>query len=184
MNRIAVLALVATLATSALSSALAHAEEQMLLKPPKGYKLVASSNTDTATTAVMVPDGQSVANWTEKLTTQVLHKQADQSPADFRARAEKAAAAQCPGASFEKLKDGTENLYPMVAWTEKCPSAKDSGKLELTWSKAVQGRENFYLLQKAHRFEPNAKQLKALTSLFDAAKVCDTRVPGQRCKQK
>ncbi|MGO3934784.1 hypothetical protein [Rhodopseudomonas pseudopalustris] len=180
MKRVLVVALVATLSQSAL----ARAEEQLLLKPPKGYKIVAESKTDTTKAAVMVPDGQSVANWTEKLTTQVLLNRAEQSPADYRARSEKAALAECPGARFEKLKDGTENLYPMVAWIEKCPQAKESGKPEITWSKAVQGRENFYVMQKAHRFEPNAKQLKVLTSLFDATRVCDTRVPGQRCKLK
>lgn len=180
MHRIFVLAFVATLALPALG----HAEEKLLLKPPKGYKVAAESNTEKASTAVMLPDGQSIANWTEKLSTQVVFKQTDQSPADFRTRSEKAALAECPGATFEKLKDGTENLYPMMAWVTKCPGAKDSGKPEWTWSKAVQGRENFYLVQKAHRFEPNAKQLKALAGLFDAARVCDTRVPGQRCKQK
>ncbi|ABD07050.1 conserved hypothetical protein [Rhodopseudomonas palustris HaA2] len=177
---------VAVLTFAAVLAPLASAEalEQMLLKPPKGFKVVAESKTDTTSTAVMVPDGQSVANWTEKLTTQVLFKQAEQSPSAYRTRSEKAAAAECPGATFETIKDGTENLYPMVAWTETCPKAKDGGKPEITWSKAVRGRENFYLLQKAHRFEPDAKQRKALVRLFDASRVCDTRVPGHRCKQK
>ncbi|WP_322517475.1 hypothetical protein SR870_08070 [Rhodopseudomonas palustris] len=177
---IAVLAFAAVLAPLVPAQAL----EQMLLKPPKGFKVVAESKTDTTSTAVMVPDGQSAANWTEKLTTQILFKQAEQSPADYRAHSEKAAAAECPGATFETIKDGTENLYPMVTWTETCPKAKDGGKSEVIWSKAVRGRENFYLLQKAHRFEPNAKQRKALARLFDASRVCDTRVPGHRCKQK
>jgi hypothetical protein len=180
MKRIALLALVAAL----MPAALVHAEEQMLLKPPKGFKVVAESTTAETRTAVMVPQGQSVASWTEKLSTQVLLNQADEAPEAFRARAEKAALAECPDARFEKLKAGTENLYPMVAWIETCPKAKDGGGLEQIWTKAVQGRENFYVLQKAHRFVPDAKQLKALTSLFDATRVCDTRVPGQRCQPK
>ncbi|MCG6206050.1 hypothetical protein LPW26_15475 [Rhodopseudomonas sp. HC1] len=162
----------------------AHAEEQMLLTPPKGFKVVAESSTEKTKTAVMVPQGQSAANWTERLSTQLLFKQVDEAPEVFRARAEKAALAECPGATFEKLKGGTENLYPMAAWIETCAKPKDGGGMLQTWTKAVQGRENFYVLQKSHRFAPDAKQLKALTKLFDAARVCDTRVPGQRCKQK
>jgi hypothetical protein len=167
-----------------LATMFAHAEEQMLLTPPKGFKVVAETGSDKAKTTVLVPQGQSVANWTEKLSTQVLFKQADESPEAFRARAEKAALAECPGASFEKLKGGTENLYPVAAWIETCPKPKDGAGPLQTWTKAVQGRENFYVLQKAHRFTPDAKQLKALTRLFDASRVCDTRVPGQRCQQK
>lgn len=142
MIRIAVLALAAAL----MPAGLAHAEEQMLLTPPKGYKVVAESTTAKTRTAVMVPQGQSVANWTEKLSTQVLLDQADEGPEAFRARTEKAALAECPGATFEKLKGGTENLYPMAAWIETCPKPKDgSGPLQI-WTKAVQGRENFYVL--------------------------------------
>ncbi|WP_420132341.1 hypothetical protein [Rhodopseudomonas sp.] len=174
----------AVLAATVALALPAHAEEQMLLKPPKGFKVVAESGTEQTKTTVMVPQGQSVASWTEKLSTQVLLKQADEAPEAFRARSEKAALAECPGATFEKLKGGTENLYPMAAWIETCAKPKDGGGLLQTWTKAVQGRENFYVLQKAQRFVPDAKQLKALTSLFDAARVCDTRVPGQRCQQK
>lgn len=162
----------------------AHAEERMLLTPPKGFKVVAESSTDKTKTTVLMPQGQSVANWTEKLSTQVLFKQTDEAPEAFRARAEKVALAECPGASFEKLKGGTENLYPVVAWIETCSKPKDGGGVLQTWTKAVQGRENFYVLQKSQRFTPDAKQLKALAKLFDASRVCDTRVPGQRCQQK
>ncbi len=167
-----------------LATGLAYAEERMLLTPPKGFRVVAESSTDKERTTVLVPQGQSVAAWTEKLSTQVLFKQTVEAPEAFRARAEKAALAECPGATFEKLKGGTENLYPIAAWIETCPKPKDGGGPLLSWTKAVQGRENFYVLQKAHRFTPDAKQVKALTKLFDASRVCDTRVPGQRCQQK
>lgn len=174
----------ALLAALLIPAAPAHAEEQWLLKPPKGFKVVAESKTDREHTSVLVPDGQSAANWTERLTIQTLFKQADLTPAAYRARSEKAAAAECPGASFEKLKDGTENLFPVAAWIEKCPGAKDGGTPEITWLKAVQGRDHFHLVRRSLRLEPAAKQIKALTSFFDATRVCDTRVPGQRCKPK
>ncbi|WP_022723910.1 hypothetical protein [Rhodopseudomonas sp. B29] len=169
---------------AALLPALAHAEEQMLLKPPKGFKVVAEAKTDKEATTAMVPDGQSIANWTDRLTTQTLFKQADLTPAAYRERVEKAAAAECPGASFEKIKDGTENLYPMASWIEKCPKAKDGGKPEVTWWKAVQGRDSFHVVRRTLRLEPDAKLVKTLTSFFDATRLCDTRVPGQRCKLK
>ena len=70
----------------------------------------------------------------------------------------------------------------MVMWSEICPEAKD--KPVLTWWKAVQGRENFYALRLTADSEPNAKQRKLWTRFFEVSRVCDSRVPGQRCTAK
>jgi hypothetical protein len=35
------------------------------------------------------------------------------------------------------------------------PKNRESGKPEITWFKAVQGNNSFYLVQKAFRFEPS-----------------------------
>ena len=40
------------------------------------------------------------------------------------------------------------------------------------------------VMQRTLRAEPDARQLKALTAFFEATRICDTRVPGQRCKPK
>jgi hypothetical protein len=180
MPRFSLSVLIAVFAAS--TPVLAADHEQMPLKPPKDYKVTAETKTDKDNTVVLLPAKQSAADWTERLTVQTLYRQTEQSPAAYRDGAEKAAAAECPGATFEKLKDGTENLYPMAMWIEKCPRAKDSGKPETTWWKAVQGRENFFLLRRTVRFEPDAKLVKAWTKFFEAARVCDIRVPGQKCK--
>ncbi|KIZ35334.1 hypothetical protein OO17_25850 [Rhodopseudomonas palustris] len=167
-----------------LVAAPAHAaeHEKLLLRPPQGFQLVSESKTDNEKNTLLLPRGESVDHWTERLTAQIFYKMNDVAPSAFRNRQEKAAADTCPGARFKTIKTGTENLYPIAIWSQTCPHAKPSGRQETNWLKAVRGRDNFYLVQFAYGFEPNAKQIRTARKLLDATKVCDTRVPGQRCK--
>jgi hypothetical protein len=170
------------LAFAVATPALALDDENLLVAVPKGFKVGLTKKSDQQMITEMVPEKESVENWTEIVTVRIFYNQRDVPPAQYRARLEKSGAEACPGASFAKIKDGTENLYPMVAWTQRCPLNKQSGKPEFTWFKAVQGRDNFYEVKKAFKAEPTPKQLKAMTAFLDGAKVCDNRVPGQRCK--
>jgi hypothetical protein len=170
------------LAFAVAAPALALDNENIVVAVPKGFKIGFTKKSDQQMTTEMVPEKESLENWTERVTVQIFYDLRDTPPAQHRARLEKQGAEACPGASFAKVKDGTENLYPMVSWSQRCPLNKQTGKPEFTWFKAVQGRDNFYEVKKAFKAEPTAKQLKAMTAFFDGAKVCDSRVPGQRCK--
>ena len=170
------------LAIAVATPALALDNENLLVSVPKGFKVGFTKKSDQQMITEMVPAAESVENWTEIVTVQIFYNLRDTPPAQYRARLEKLGAEACPGASFAKVKDGTENLYPMVTWSQRCPLNKQSGKPEFTWFKAVQGRDSFYVVQKAFKAEPTPKQLKAMTAFLDGAKVCDSRVPGQRCK--
>jgi hypothetical protein len=48
--------------------------------------------------------------------------------------------------------------------------------------KAIQGRDSFYLVQKAYKFEPSAEQKKQWDDYLDSVSVCDTRRPERPCK--
>ncbi|NEW96881.1 hypothetical protein [Rhodopseudomonas sp. BR0G17] len=182
MLRIAVLCLIATVA--AAGAARAADTEKLLLQSPKGFKVAAEASNAKESTTVLVPGTENIASASTRITAQTLFKQTDQSPEAFREASQKRAAAECPGARFEQLRHGNENLYPMVMWSESCPQAKEAGKPALTWWKAVQGRENFYALQMTAAAEPDAKQRKLWTRFFEVTRVCDSRVPGQRCTTK
>ena len=182
MLRVAVLCLIASLVTA--GSSRAADTEKLLLQSPKGFKVVAEASNDNERTTVLVPGSENIASATTRITAQTLFRQTEQSPEAYRAARQKEATADCPGARFEELRHGNENLYPMVMWSESCPSAKDDGKPSLSWWKAVQGRENFYVLRLAAEAEPAPKQRKLWTRFFEVSRVCDSRVPGQRCTSK
>uniref|UniRef100_Q07KS1 Uncharacterized protein n=1 Tax=Rhodopseudomonas palustris (strain BisA53) TaxID=316055 RepID=Q07KS1_RHOP5 len=170
------------LALAVATPALALDNENLLVTVPKGFKVGFTKKSDQQMITEMVPENESVENWTEIVTVQIFYNLRDVPPAQYRARLEKAGAEACPGASFAKIKDGTEQLYPMVSWSQRCPLNKQSGKPEFTWFKVVQGRDSFYVVQKAFKAEPTERQLKAMAKFFDSSRVCDSRVPGQRCK--
>jgi len=56
-----------------------------------------------------------------------------------------------------------------------------TGKPELTWFKALQGNDNFYLVQKAFKFEPSGEQVTDWVNFLNTVKVCDTRLPDRAC---
>lgn len=170
------------LALAVVTPAMALENETLTVPLPKGFKVGYTNKNDRQMITEMVPATETVESWSEIVTVQIFYNLRDLSPAAYRALLEKLGAEACPGASFAKVKDGTENLYPVMMWSQSCPLNPKTGKPEFTWFKAVQGRDSLYLVQKAFKAEPTAKQLKAMNAVFDAAKVCDSRVPGQRCK--
>jgi hypothetical protein len=69
-----------------------------------------------------------------------------------------------------------------LTWLQKCPVNKQTGKPELTWMKAMQGKDSFYLVQKAYKFEPSAEQMTKWGGFLDSVRVCDTRLRDRPCK--
>jgi hypothetical protein len=162
----------------------AHAleNENLLVTMPQGYKVGFHKKADASMISEMVPNAETVESWTEMVTVQIFYNMRDVTLAQYRARIEKLWADACPGSSFAKVKEGIENLYPNVTWSQKCPLNKQTGKPELTWLKGIQGKDSFYLVQKAYKFEPSAEQLTKWIGFLDAVRVCDTRSPLQPCK--
>jgi hypothetical protein len=103
-------------------------------------------------------------------------------PAEYRVRIEKLWAGACADSTFATVKEGADGGYPTLTWLSKCPHNNATGKPELTWMKAVQGRDSFYLVQKAYKFEPTAEQKKRWDDYLDGATLCDTRRPERPCK--
>lgn len=182
MLRILLLAVIAVFAFSASAHALEN--ENLLVTMPKGYKVGFQNKTARELMSEMVPESETVENWTEMVTVQIFFNLRDVSPSQYRARVEKLWADSCPGSTFAKVKEGIENLYPTQTWSQKCPTNKQTGKPELTWFKGVQGRDSFYLVQKAYKFEPTVEQMAVWASFLDNVKVCDTRSPTQPCPKE
>jgi hypothetical protein len=179
MLRIVLLAVITALGLGTPARALEN--ENLLVTMPKGYKVGFQNKTARELMSEMVPESETVENWTEMVTVQIFFNLRDVSPSQYRARVEKLWVDSCPGSTFAKVKEGIENLYPTQTWSQKCPVNKQTGKPELTWFKGVQGSDSFYLVQKAYRFEPTPEQIATWASFLDDVKVCDTRSPMKPC---
>ncbi len=156
--------------------------ENLQVANPKGYTVANQTNNDRIIMSEMVPAGETVQNWTEMVTIQLFLKLSNVTPPQFRERLEKLWADSCPGSTFTNVKEGVENGYPTLTWLQKCPQNKETGKPEVTMLKGVQGRDSFYLVQKAFRFEPSAEQSTLWTKYLDNVQVCDTRLKDRPCR--
>jgi hypothetical protein len=179
MHRTILFAVAAALALGTPARALEN--ENLLVSLPRGFKVGYQNKSAKSLISEMVPQGETVENWTEMVTVQIFFNLRDVSPSQYRARIEKLWAQSCPGSTFAKVKEGIENLYPTQTWSQICPVNKQTGKPEFTWFKGVQGRDSFYLVQKAYKFAPSAEQVAAWAEFLDKVKVCDTRSPTQPC---
>jgi hypothetical protein len=180
MNRFAVCAIAAVLAAASPAHALEN--ENLLVALPQGYKVGYQNSAGKQLISEMVPAGETVENWTEMLTVQIFLGMRDVTPAQYRERMQGLWAKACAGSEFAKVKEGVENGYVTLTWMQKCPLNRETGKPELTWMKAMQGRDSFYLVQKAFKFEPSAEQSRNWGGFLDGVRVCDTRLPDRPCK--
>jgi hypothetical protein len=181
MIRYAIAAIAGLLAFGA-PGAQALENENLLVALPGGYKIGYHKNSPQGTISEMIPAGETVENWTEMVTVQIFLNMRDVTPAQYRERMQKLWGDACPGSAFSKVKEGIENGYATLTWLQKCPVNKQTGKPELTWMKAMQGKDSFYLVQKAYKFEPSAEQMTKWGGFLDSVRVCDTRLPDRPCK--
>ena len=168
--------------TVAAPSARALEGEVLLVAVPKGYKIGYEKKAGNQIMTEMVPEGETVKGWTEMVTVQIFLNMRGVAPAEYRARIEELWAGACARSEFATVKEDTEGGYPTLTWLSKCPHNNATGKPELTWMKAIQGRDSFYLVQKAYKFEPTAEQKKQWDDYLDSATLCDTRRPDRPCK--
>jgi hypothetical protein len=167
-------------ALSLAPPALAFENENLLIAVPKGYKPDYRAKNARGIITEMVPQNETVKNWTEMLTVQIFFH-SKQAPQAFRERVAQGWVKSCKGGSAHKIAQGLENGYPFAVWMLACPRNAQTGKPEWTWFKAIQGNDSFYVVQKAFKFEPARLQIVEWTRYLKGVKVCDTRGIEHRC---
>lgn len=181
MHRILVIMIAAVALCLAGQRAQALENENLLVTMPKGYKVGFQKRQGNQMISEMVPENESVENWTEMVTVQIFFGMRDVTPAAYRGRIEKLWAEACPNSTFVNLHSAPENGYPIMMWAQKCPLNAKTGKREVTWMKAIAGQDSFYLVQKAFKSEPSTEQRRDMLDYFEGVRVCDTRVKEKPC---
>jgi len=156
--------------------------ENLLVEIPAGYKVGYRAERGTMVMNEMVPDGQTVNNWTEMVTVQIFHG-LKVAPEKFRDTLQQRWAAACPGGSGADVTSDTENGYPVLVWLLDCPKNPETQKPEITWFKAIAGNDSFYLVQKAFKFKPSKEEIDRWMAYLKSVAVCDTRIVARACPQ-
>lgn len=154
--------------------------ENLLVAVPTGYKVGYNKHTPKGAITEMVPSAETVEAWTEMVTVQIFFGLHD-SPASFRLRMEKLWIQACPGARSAPLGGGLVNGYVTMTWRLSCPLNRQTGKPEITWVKAIAGRDSFYVVQKAFKFDPAPERAAQWVAFLDKVSVCDTRIAERTC---
>ena len=156
-------------------------DETLLLDPPIGYKVDSKEEKGNIVLIEMVPEGQSAKAWTEMLSIQFFLGVTTTSPQKFQAALQKQWLSVCTKGQFAPVADGAENGYPFAVWSLSCPLNEETGKPEITYFKAIQGADSFYLVQKAFRFDPSQEQVGQWMKYLRFVSVCDTRSAAHPC---
>ncbi len=156
-------------------------DENLLQGMPAGYKIGFQERQGPIILTEMVPESESVEEWTEMVTSQLFIGLKSVSPETFRAESRKKWLEACKDGNFAEIASGEENGYPMALWMLSCPHSKAPGRPEITWFKAIRGQDAFYVVQKSFRFEPSNEQVQQSMRYLRQISVCDTRIPQRAC---
>lgn len=155
--------------------------ETLVANIPPGYKVDAEKRDGNIVTREMVPEGESVKDWTEMFSTHVFSGMKDMSPDKFKEALRDRWFEACKDSHAATVADGKENGYPFAVWVLRCPRNASTGKPEITWFKAIAGKDNFYLVQKMFTAEPSEKQVERWMIILRRVAVCDTRLADRPC---
>ena len=156
-------------------------DENLLQNLPKGYKIDFQARKGNMVISEMVPESESVKNWTEMVTTQIFLGLKNATPENFQSLMARTWLANCKEGEVAPITKGEENGYPFSVWVQACPIHPASGKVNKTWFKAIKGNDSFYLIQKAFQFEPSEEQIGQWMQYFRSIVVCDTRLADSPC---
>jgi hypothetical protein len=156
-------------------------DENLLQNLPVGYKVGFQGKQGNIVISEMVPQAETVKNWTEMVTTQIFLGQKNATPEQFQAFMAKGWLAACKEGGVAPITKGEENGYAFSIWLQTCPLNQATGKPEKTWFKAIKGNDSFYVVQKAFRFDPSDEQVVQWMKYFRSVIVCDSRLPDRQC---
>jgi hypothetical protein len=162
-----------------------HAElvnENLLVTVPPGYKIDFQDKKPNSLMNEMVPTTETVNNWTEMVTVQIFYNM-KATPEQFVDKMASGWKSACPGATSSAIASGPENGYPSGVWLLNCPKNPGTGKPEITWIKAVQGNDSFYVVQKAFKFTPSKDEVVQWMKYLHSIAVCDSRLADSACPQ-
>lgn len=177
MRKIVVLAIFLSLAHHAVAQV---PSESLLFTTPSAYKTVTDVQKGDMHIREYIPKSESLPAWTEMLTVQTFRNMAA-TPKQFRETMGAMLKQACKENGMFPISESTENGYSTAVWFQACEYSEKLPRDELTWIKVIKGKEAFYVVQKAFRFQPEPEQTEPWIKYLKNLRVCDARVPDSAC---
>lgn len=154
-------------------------QEILLATTPTGYQIGAQSKTEKFAVKTLYPQGESPNHWTERLTFEAFPELADHTPTQFQ-KAIQGPSENCKNGKVISSSVGEEDGYAFSLWSETCDGSS-AGQMEFRFNKAIQGRDNLYLITKVFRSQPTDTQTQQSRSYLSAVRACDSTRSDQPC---
>jgi hypothetical protein len=155
--------------------------ETLLASLDADYYLAWSKKTAAMSMKEYVPQGETVEDWTEMFTIQIMYKWSSLSPTKYLALAEEDWNDKCIGADSNAKAHVTskspENGYPTIVFLLHCLSDPRRHWEKYTVFKAIQGQSSFYIVQKAFKSFPSEERIQHWMLKLREVTLCD---PGSK----
>jgi hypothetical protein len=163
--------------------------ERLLAAIPSGYELGYHQKTDQNEISEFIPKGETLEAWSEMITVQLFP--AHNTSAKFYATFESLIKQACADGSSHVVATTEENGYPVKVFQLFCPTNPQTDMGEITFIKTIEGKDKFYVVQKAWRTEKYKQDQLPLknedivkwTQYLRSVNVCDSRSDQRACPQ-
>lgn len=123
-----------------------------------------------------IQKNEKIDNWSQMITTSIYHQNINITPKQYIEKIKSIWGNSCKNSYTKDLPSGTENSYKFSLIMLYCPKNKLTNKEELTFLKAIKGKDSFYTVQKAFRYDPGKKGVIKTIQYLKNITVCDTRL--------
>ncbi len=156
-------------------------DENLLVAVPDGYVEGYSAANSRQAITEWVPQGQTVENWQDMVTVNIVYGGIQGSAADFAGRMLQISAQNCEGAQGQVVNEGVENGYDVIVFVMMCPDSALTHTPEWDLIKVIGGNDSLYVVQKAWTREPQPDEISRWGSYLKSVRVCDSRLPDRAC---
>lgn len=187
--RLVVLGVVGCLVGGSVAMAQQNAGEQLFVPPPNGWKVGFHDRKGNVDVTEVVPAGQTVTEWSEMLTVQVISGKPSKAAQDVLKDQLVDIQNACEDVGAGQANLGVENGYETALRAVACTKSKQWGKGELNLYKVLVGRDRIYIVSRSWRGEPFQKDRLPIPpektaewlGFMQHVVVCDSRDPKHPC---
>ncbi len=162
--------------------------ENFLTPMPKGFKVGYTVKKGKITLTELVPQSESVRDWTKMATIQIFNGNRSD-PKAFLERMKSGFTRECEKLGAAEPVTGKVNGYPSAQIIFACTKEKKTGLGSLTAVRAYLGADSFYMVQRAWRGGPysldsmpvSTETFKKWMKYLRTVSLCDTRSSDHPC---
>ncbi|HXP95416.1 MAG TPA: hypothetical protein VN809_01800 [Telmatospirillum sp.] len=187
--RVVLSAVVGIVFWSSLASAQQQSSEQLFVQPPKGWVVGYHDTKGTVDVTEVLPPGQTLKEWTEMLTVQMMSGLATKPPQDVLKDQLEIVKNACEDIGAGQLSLAVENGYETAMRAVACPKSKQWKDGELSLYKVISAKDRTYVVWRSWRGPAFDKEhlpvpveiTNEWLAFMQQVVVCDTHDPRHAC---